>query len=75
MQNLNEECLKWGLTINEYKTKFLSTNSLIKIEFEEFEFEVIDNVKYLGSIVQVNESFDKRIVERKKVIGMLNSVL
>ena len=73
------EYQKWGLTINESKTEFLSTNSLSKTQFEESEFDAIDNFKYLGSIVQVNGSldieFDKIIVKRKKVISILNSIL
>ena len=70
LQNLHEDYQKCGLTTNESKTVFSSTNSLSKIELEEFEFEVIDNFKYLGSIVQANgfsdRQLDKRIVEEKK---------
>ena len=71
LQNLHEDYQKWGLTINESKPEFLSTNSLCKIELKEFEFEAIDNFKYLGSIVQANGSsdkeFDRRFDEGKRL--------
>ena len=74
---MHEEYSNWGLTINESKTEFLSTSSLSKIELEGFEFEATDNFKYLGSMANgsLDRKWDKRIVEEKKVIGMLSSVL
>ena len=57
-----------------------NTNLLNKFQLEDFEFEAIDSFKYLGTVVQANESsyreFDKTIIEgKKKVIRRLNYFL
>ena len=47
-------------TKNKSKTEILRANLLSKIEMEGCEFEAIDYLKYLVSIVQVNVSSNKR---------------
>ena len=69
LQKLKEEAGKYGLTINQNKTKYMRlsrTQTLRKdIETEEMKFEEVSRVKYLGTIVTKDNLIEEEIKENR----------
>jgi porphobilinogen deaminase len=65
---LKNEALKYGLIVNENKTKYLKcTRKQIqdgKLSVESMQFEQVESFKYLGSIVNKNNTIEEDIKER-----------
>jgi hypothetical protein len=74
-----EEYEKWGLKINYGEMEYLDTYHSGELQINGNTIPTVKQFKYLGSIVQENDSSDleieKRISETRRVISMLNSVL
>jgi hypothetical protein len=71
--------MKWGLQINFEKTEYLTLDLGAGIVTETGQIKAINKFKYLGFILEATGTttleIEKRISERRRVIGMLNSVL
>jgi len=65
---LNNEASKFGLFINENKTKYMMCTSKQyrenKLEIDNMSFESVQYFKYLGPIVNQNNSIEEEIQER-----------
>jgi len=65
---LKNESLKYGLTINAHKTKYLkfsrSQDQLRPINIENKEIEQVKSFKYLGSTVNTDNSIEEETKER-----------
>ena len=70
---LKNESLKYGLTVNEHKTKYLKCSrrqdQLKPINIENKEIEQVRSFKYLGSTVHTDDTIEEEIKER---IALLN---
>jgi ubiquitin len=59
---LKNEALKYGLTVNENKTKYLKCTRKQtqdgKLSVESMQFEQVESFKYLGSIVNKNNTIE-----------------
>ena len=68
LQKLKKEAGKYGLTINQNKTKYMRlsrTQTHRKdIETEEMKIEEVSRVKYLGTIVTKDNLIEEEIKER-----------
>ena len=66
--NLKEQSMKFGLIINERKTKFLKCNrksgSLEDLKICSTKLQQVTNIKYLGSMVNSDNSIEMEIKER-----------
>jgi hypothetical protein len=62
-----------------WETEYLTLDSGAGIVTETGQIKAVNKFKYLGSILEVTGTttleIEKRISERRRVIGMLNSVL
>jgi hypothetical protein len=67
-QKLKEISVQFGLMINEQKTKYLrctKKNCVVEdININSMHFEEVKSLKYLGSIVNGNNSIEEEIKER-----------
>jgi len=70
---LKNEPLKYGLTVNVYKTKYLKCSrrqdQLKLIDIENKEIEQVKSLKYLGSTVNTDDSIEEEI---KEIIALGN---
>jgi hypothetical protein len=71
--------MKLGLQINFGKTEYLTLDPGAGIVTETGQIKAVNKLKCLGSILEATGApmleIEKRISERGRVIGMLNSVL
>lgn len=87
-RKFEEEARKYGLQVNEEKTKFMEMQSegteekeyiKIKSTDREYNIEKVDNFEYLGVTVtsksQEENEIDKRILKRNRAVGSLMSIL
>jgi len=69
-QKLKQEAEKYGLAINQNKTKYTRHSRTqtygndIEIETEGMKIEEVNNVKYLGTIVTKDNLIEEEIKER-----------
>jgi uncharacterized membrane protein YgaE (UPF0421/DUF939 family) len=67
-QKLKEKSLQVGLNINEHKTKYLrctkKQHTMDRIDITQTHLEQVKSFKYLGSIVNGNNSIEEEIKER-----------
>jgi len=69
-QKLKQEAEKYGLAINQNKTKYMrhsrtqTCGTDIEIETEGMKTEEVNNVKYLGTIVTKDNLIEEEIKER-----------
>jgi hypothetical protein len=75
-----EEYEKWGLKYSVFPYFILVTDHSEELQVSGNKIPTVKQVKYLGSIVEENGSSDleiekKRIIEARKFIDLLNSVL
>jgi hypothetical protein len=65
---LKNESLKYGLIVNIYKTKYMKCtrrqNQLTPINIENKELEQVKSFKYLGSIINTDNTMEEEIQER-----------
>jgi len=65
---LKNESLKYGLTVNAHKTKYLKCSrrqdQLRPINIEIKDMEQVKSFKYLGSTVNTDNSIEEEIKER-----------
>ena len=65
---LKNESLKYGLTVNVHKTKYLKCSrrqdQLKAIDIENKEIEQVRSFKYLGSTVNTDNTIEEEIKER-----------
>jgi hypothetical protein len=65
---LKNESLKYGLTVNVHKTKYMKCtgrqDQLTPINIDNKEFEQVKPFKYLGSIVNTDSTMEEEIKER-----------
>jgi hypothetical protein len=63
---LKNESLKYGLTVNVHKTKYMKCTRRQDqpINIENKEFEQVKTFKYLGSIVNTDNTMEEEIKER-----------
>jgi hypothetical protein len=65
---LKYEASKFGLLINENKTKYMTCMRKQygenKLEIDKTTFEAVQSYKYLGSIVNWNDAIEEEIKER-----------
>ena len=65
---LKNESLKYGLTVNVHKTKYLKysrrQDQLKAINIENKEIEQVRSFKYLGSTVNTDNTMEEGIKER-----------
>ena len=68
LNKLKNEAYKYGLLINERKTKYMKcTRKQVKenkLEIENISFEAVQSFKYLGSYVNKNNTIEEEIKER-----------
>ena len=66
--NLKEQSMKFGLLINEKKTKFLKCSTkqevLEDLNIDNTKLQQVSNFKYLGSTVNSNNTVEEEIRER-----------
>lgn len=79
-RKLKEEFLKWGLTINMDKTKYLIVEGDgHDLDMENDNIKKCEEIKYLGVTITNKGTSEKDIYNKlnqgKKAIGMLNSIL
>jgi hypothetical protein len=79
LRKLVQEYMKWGLQINFGKTEYLTLDPAAGIVTGTGQIKAVNKFKYLGSILEATSTTtletEKRISERRRMIGMLNSVL
>ena len=65
---LKNESLKYGLIVNIHKTKYMKCtrrqDQLMPLNIENKEFEQVKSFKYLGSIVNTDNTMEEEIKER-----------
>jgi hypothetical protein len=65
---LKNKSLKYGLIVNVHKTKYMKCtgkqDQLTAINIENKEFEQVKTFKYLGSIVNTDNTMEEEIKER-----------
>jgi ubiquitin len=65
---LKNEALKYGLIVNENKTKYLKCTRKQtqdgKLSVESMQFEQVESFKYLGSVVNKNNTIKEEIKEK-----------
>jgi MarR-like DNA-binding transcriptional regulator SgrR of sgrS sRNA len=68
LQKLKKEAEKYGLTINQNKTKYMRLSRIQNhrkdIETEEVKIEEVSRVKYLGTIVTKDNLIQEELKER-----------
>ena len=70
LQKLKQEAEKYGLVINQNKTKYMRHSRTqthgkdMEIETEGMKIEEVNNVKYLGTIVTKDNLIEEEIKER-----------
>jgi hypothetical protein len=68
LTKLKNEASKYGLLINESKTKYMQcTRKQVrgnKLEIDSMSFESVQSFKYLGSYINQNNAIEEEIKER-----------
>ena len=72
---MKDESEKFGLKINDSKTNVMVMNGVGKVELDGNELETVDQFKYLGSIIRMDDPCAKEVEVRLAMARGITSSL